>query len=101
PGHRGHSLARLERLPHPFRGAQGDLVRLDPERGPGGDPDQAGRLSMPEGLAQLAARLFAESPEDEIRGVALAVVLDNVDLEGEGRVQLRLPWLPGFEPWAR
>jgi phage baseplate assembly protein V len=33
--------------------------------------------------------------------VALAVVIDNIDLEGEGRVQLRLPWLPGFEPWAR
>lgn len=56
---------------------------------------------MPEGLAQLAARLFTEGPEEQIRGVALAVVLDNVDLEGEGRVQLQLPWLPGFEPWAR
>jgi phage baseplate assembly protein V len=56
---------------------------------------------VPEGLAQLAARLFTEGPENEIRGVALAVVLDNLDLEGEGRVQLQLPWLPGFEPWAR
>jgi phage baseplate assembly protein V len=56
---------------------------------------------MPEGLAQLAARLFAEAPEERIQGVALAVVLDNIDLEGEGRVQVQLPWLPGFEPWAR
>lgn len=56
---------------------------------------------MPEGLAQLAARLFAEAPEERIHGVALAVVIDNIDPLGEGRVQLRLPWLPGFEPWAR
>ena len=56
---------------------------------------------MPDGLADLAARLFAEAPEDHIQGVALAVVIDNIDPLGEGRVQLRLPWLPGFEPWAR
>jgi uncharacterized protein involved in type VI secretion and phage assembly len=56
---------------------------------------------VPEGLAQLAARLFAEAPEERIHGVALAVVIDNIDPLGEGRVQLRLPWLPGFEPWAR
>jgi phage baseplate assembly protein V len=54
-----------------------------------------------DGLAQLAARLFTEAPEERIHGVALAVVTDSVDPLGEGRVQLRLPWLPGAEPWAR
>ena len=37
---------------------------------------------MPEGLAQLAARLFTEAPEQRIHGVALAVVVENVDLLG-------------------
>jgi uncharacterized protein involved in type VI secretion and phage assembly len=36
-----------------------------------------------------------------IHGVAPAEVIDNVDLSGLGRVQLRLPWLPGVRPWAR
>lgn len=36
-----------------------------------------------------------------IAGVAVAVVADNLDLTGLGRVKLRLPWLPGVEPWAR
>lgn len=34
-------------------------------------------------------------------GVALAQVAENIDLTGQGRVKLRLPWLPGVEPWAR
>lgn len=34
-------------------------------------------------------------------GVAIAEVAENVDLTGQGRVKLRLPWLPGVEPWAR
>ncbi|MBY0396301.1 MAG: phage baseplate assembly protein V [Thermoleophilia bacterium] len=34
-------------------------------------------------------------------GVALAQVVDNRDMTGQARVQLRLPWLPGIEPWAR
>lgn len=43
----------------------------------------------------------ARPGEQRFFGVALALVVSNVDLMGEGRVQLRLPWLPGFEPWAR
>jgi uncharacterized protein involved in type VI secretion and phage assembly len=36
-----------------------------------------------------------------VYGVALAQVVSNNDLTGLGRVQLRLPWLPGHLPWAR
>jgi uncharacterized protein involved in type VI secretion and phage assembly len=39
--------------------------------------------------------------EQRIYGVALAEVVSNMDLSGQGRVQLRLPWLPGHQPWAR
>lgn len=40
-------------------------------------------------------------PDRKIFGVALAVVLSNVDATGEARVMLLLPWLPGYTPWAR
>jgi uncharacterized protein involved in type VI secretion and phage assembly len=36
-----------------------------------------------------------------IAGVTPAVVVDNLDLTGQGRVQVRFPWLPDVEPWAR
>jgi uncharacterized protein involved in type VI secretion and phage assembly len=39
--------------------------------------------------------------ETRISGVAVAQVISNLDSTGGGRVQLKLPWLPGFEPWAR
>lgn len=39
--------------------------------------------------------------ETRISGVAVAQVINNLDSTGAGRVQLKLPWLPGFEPWAR
>lgn len=42
-----------------------------------------------------------EEDEQKIYGVALAKVINNVDITGETRVQLELPWLPGFNPWAR
>jgi uncharacterized protein involved in type VI secretion and phage assembly len=42
-----------------------------------------------------------EPSTDRIFGVANATVLDNIDLLGEGRIQISLPWLPGFQPWAR
>jgi uncharacterized protein involved in type VI secretion and phage assembly len=43
-----------------------------------------------------------EKPEEKkIYGVSLAVVINNIDCTGEARVQLRLPWMPGFTPWAR
>ncbi len=34
-------------------------------------------------------------------GVAVAQVINNLDDTNLGRVQVRLPWLPGIEPWAR
>src|SRR5258706_10454277 len=36
-----------------------------------------------------------------VNGVAVAKVIDNIDIQGTARVQISLPWLPGFEPWAR
>lgn len=55
---------------------------------------------MAESLIETAAQL--SNPTDRrIYGVALAQVKSNTDLTGQGRVQLKLPWLPGFEPWAR
>ena len=55
---------------------------------------------MPEGLVDTAAQ--AEAPEERrINGVAEAIVINNVDCLAVGRVQVRLPWLPGHEPWAR
>jgi phage baseplate assembly protein gpV len=42
-----------------------------------------------------------EKKDDHIYGVAVATVIDNIDLLGEARVQLDLPWSPGLLPWAR
>jgi phage baseplate assembly protein V len=36
-----------------------------------------------------------------INGVTVAVVIDNLDAEGQGRVQVSFPWMPDVEPWAR
>jgi uncharacterized protein involved in type VI secretion and phage assembly len=55
---------------------------------------------MADGLIDAASQLFGADGE-QLQGIALAQVVDNVDLTGEGRVQVSLPWLPGFEPWAR
>jgi uncharacterized protein involved in type VI secretion and phage assembly len=33
--------------------------------------------------------------------IAPAIVTNNLDFVGEGRVQVRIPSLPSFEPWAR
>lgn len=50
------------------------------------------------GLRQKAQ--LKPSPE-KIHGLSLATVINNIDTTGEARVQLALPWLPGFMPWAR
>jgi uncharacterized protein involved in type VI secretion and phage assembly len=42
-----------------------------------------------------------QKKDDHIYGVAVAVVVDNFDRLSEARVQLSLPWAPGFQPWAR
>jgi uncharacterized protein involved in type VI secretion and phage assembly len=53
-----------------------------------------------DGLIDTAAH--AAIPTDRrIYGVVLAQVVDNVDLNGLGRVQIHLPFLPEIDPWAR
>lgn len=42
-----------------------------------------------------------QSPDEKINGVVVGSVIDNIDLTGEARVQVTLPWLPGYQPWAR
>jgi uncharacterized protein involved in type VI secretion and phage assembly len=42
-----------------------------------------------------------DAAEPRLYGVAVAEVIGNVDTTGGARVQLRLPWMPGYEPWAR
>jgi uncharacterized protein involved in type VI secretion and phage assembly len=55
---------------------------------------------MTAGLMDAAARPTA--PDDRrIYGVAVAEVIENCDQTNLGRVRVRLPWLPGYEPWAR
>jgi uncharacterized protein involved in type VI secretion and phage assembly len=53
---------------------------------------------------------FAETQEESVdplgggmplSGVAVAIVIKNIDPTNQGRIQLRLPWLPDVEPWAR
>ena len=39
--------------------------------------------------------------EEQIFGVVVAEVVSNRDLDRLGMVQIRFPWLPGVEPWAR
>lgn len=47
------------------------------------------------------AGLDGARPERRLYGIALAQVVTNLDTTGQGRVQVRLPWLPGIQPWAR
>jgi uncharacterized protein involved in type VI secretion and phage assembly len=52
------------------------------------------------GLVDSATQI--DAPDDRrIYGVATARVIANCDRTHLGRVQVRLPWLPGYEPWAR
>jgi phage baseplate assembly protein V len=37
----------------------------------------------------------------KVYGVAVATVVNNVDITLEGRVQIHLPWAPGLDPWAK
>jgi uncharacterized protein involved in type VI secretion and phage assembly len=49
----------------------------------------------------LLDKLLGSVAEDKVYGVAPGTVLDNIDPTGDARVQVQLPWYPGFEPWAR
>lgn len=55
---------------------------------------------MPQELLEAAAE--PKKPKGRrFYGVAVAEVVNNIDSTGLGRVKVRLPWLPSFEPWAR
>lgn len=49
----------------------------------------------------LRQKIQARPSAEKINGVTVATVINNIDSTGEARVQLMLPWLPGFMPWAR
>lgn len=55
---------------------------------------------MIDGLVESAAAAPGHR-ERRIFGIAIGQVVDNVDSTNRARVQIRLPWLPGFDPWAR
>jgi uncharacterized protein involved in type VI secretion and phage assembly len=55
---------------------------------------------MTETIDALAATP-ASSQGGRVFGVAVAQVIENVDSQRLGRVQISLPWLPDVEPWAR
>jgi uncharacterized protein involved in type VI secretion and phage assembly len=48
-----------------------------------------------------AAATLSNPIDRRVYGVAPAQVVSNRDARGEGRVQVKLPWLPGHRPWAR
>ena len=54
-------------------------------------------------ISELIQTLVRDTRRDDrrIHGVTLAKVTSNNDLSGQGRVQLSIPSLPGYQPWAR
>lgn len=52
-------------------------------------------------LDQIVSRETSQNEDRRIYGVVIAEVINNLDATNNARVQLRLPWLPGYEPWAR
>jgi uncharacterized protein involved in type VI secretion and phage assembly len=55
---------------------------------------------MPNEFLSQAAGLAPEIGQEGY-SVAPGIVLNNLDLISEGRVQVRIPTRPAFEPWAR
>jgi phage baseplate assembly protein gpV len=55
-------------------------------------------MTTPDFLHQTAGQT---KEEQRVWGVASGVVVNNIDLTGESRVQVSLTWLPGVAPWAR
>ena len=53
-----------------------------------------GLLDMLDGGGQYAPG------NGRVQGIVRAIVTDNQDLTTQGRVQLRIPTMPGVEPWA-
>ncbi len=55
---------------------------------------------MAEGLINSVSQ--EDRPEDRrIYGTVNAEVITNCDQTFMGRVKVRFPWMPGYEPWAR
>jgi phage baseplate assembly protein gpV len=52
-------------------------------------------------LDDLLSENVHEASAPRIAGVSPAIVVSNLDLTGQGRVQVRFPWLADVEPWAR
>ncbi len=105
----GDAHDRRQRLQDQFSGAQGSVVRLDSDaQGRVGTAAAAGSVLRVAGEAeimedQLLSRLESIEMERQPPGFAVApgIVTNNLDLIGEGRVQVKIPSLPAFEPWAR
>lgn len=55
---------------------------------------------MSDGFVQRMARAEGEREPDGF-AIAPAIVTDNLDLLGLGRVQVHVPLLPSFDPWCR
>jgi phage baseplate assembly protein V len=55
---------------------------------------------MSNGLIDTAAQTDVTA-DRRIYGISPACVVDNTDPTAQGRVQVRLSWLPDVEPWAR
>jgi uncharacterized protein involved in type VI secretion and phage assembly len=55
---------------------------------------------MEGGLVETAAQATASDDRPQY-GITIAHVIANCDNTQQGRVQVRLPWLPGHQPWAR
>lgn len=55
---------------------------------------------LADGLVDTAAQ-SAQTCDRRIYGPSMGTVINNVDSTGLGRVQVRLSWLPGVQPWAR
>ena len=57
-------------------------------------------MATPGGIVDSAAGID-KSEDKRIYGTVIAQVIQNCDKTRMGRVQIRLPWMPGLDPWAR
>ena len=52
------------------------------------------------GIIESAAGLD-RSEDKRIHGTVIAQVIENCDKTRMGRIRIRLPWMPGLDPWAK